>query len=464
MFSKEIYAERRAKLLKDVPSGIILFLGNTESPCNYPDNTFEFRQDSCFLYFFGLDKPDLAAIIDTESGDQVIFGDDVTMDDIIWMGPQPKLSDQAAEVGIAHTEPSATLEDYVKKAVSMHRTVHFTPPYRGETKIQLHELLDVPFPEMRSAASETLIKAIVKQRMVKQKCEIEEMDRIADVGYMMQYTVMKMMKPGVHEHVLAGAVEGVCRSYAYIPSFATILSQHGETMHNHLHNAVISADRLCVIDCGAESEMHYASDFTRTLPGGGKFSQKQADIYTIVSTANQLSHDMCRPGITHRSVHMACAKVIVQGLKNVGLVEGDVDEMVGLGVQGLFMPHGLGHAIGMDVHDMEGLGENYVGYDSTVERSKQLGLGSLRMARKLEVGNVISDEPGIYFIPALIDRWKSEGKFKDFIRYDRLESYYDFGGIRLEDDLLITPDGCRGLGAKRLPITVKDVEEAMKDN
>ncbi|MCI2081951.1 MAG: Xaa-Pro aminopeptidase [Bacteroidales bacterium] len=464
MFSKETYMQRREKLLKDVPSGLILFLGNSEAPCNYPDNTYDFRQDSCFLYFFGLDKPDLAAIMDAENGDQIIFGDDVTMDDIIWMGPQMKLADEAAQVGITHVEPFAKLEEYVKKSLEDKRTLHFTPPYRGETKILLNALTGIPFAEMKSAASVPLIKAIVKQRMVKEHCEIEEMDRIANVGYMMQYTVMKLMKPGVPEQVLAGAVEGVCRSYAYIPSFTTILSQHGETMHNHLHNCLIGKDRLCVIDCGAESNMHYASDFTRTLPGGGKFSQKQADIYSIVSTANQYSHDNCRPGVTHKSIHMACSKIILQGLKNLGLVEGDIDEAVNLGVQGLFMPHGLGHAIGMDVHDMEGLGEDYVGYDDTVSRSPQLGLGSLRMARTLETGNVVSDEPGIYFIPALIEKWKSEGKFKDYICYDKLESYYDFGGIRLEDDLLITAGGCRTLGAKRLPITVKDVEEAMKDN
>lgn len=464
MFSKDIYTERRARLLKDVASGVILLPGNPEAPCNYQDNTYPFRQDSNFLYFFGLDEPGLAAIIDADSGEQIIFGDEITLDDIIWMGSKPTIAEMAAEVGVTHTEPFAKLEEYIKKAVADKREVHFCPPYRGEITILVHELTGIPCANVKAAASVALIKAIVKQRMIKAPCEIADMDGAANAGYMMQYTVMKLMKPGISEQILAGSAAGIARSYAYMNSFATILSQHGEIMHNHTHKGIIDGKRLCVVDCGAESDNHYASDFTRTLPGSGKFTRKQADIYTIVSTANQYSFENCRPGVMHKEIHLNCSKIILQGLKNVGLVKGDVEEAVQLGVQGMFMPHGLGHAIGLDVHDMENLGENYVGYDDTVTRSTQLGLGSLRMARKLEVGNVISDEPGIYFIPALIEKWKSENKFADFICYDKLEDYYDFGGIRIEDDLLITPDGCRGLGAKRLPHTVEEVEEAMKDN
>ena len=461
MFDKAIYISRRKRLLEQVKEGVILLLGNSEASCNYPDNQYQFRQDSSFLYFFGLDHPDLAAVLDAESGEATIFGNDVDIDDIIWMGPQPLLSDRAAEVGVTRTAPFARLADCLREAQQKGRTIHFLPPYRNYNKILLHQLLGTPLDGLREAASVELIKAVVALRLVKEPCEIEEIDKACNLGYTMHLTAMKMMRLGMVEQELVGVMEGVCKSAGVMIAFPTILSQRGETLHNHTHDAVLTEGNLCVIDAGGEIASHYCSDNTRTLPTDGKFTQKQKDIYNIVLAANDYAREAARPGVTYRDVHLGAARIIVQGLKNMGLVHGDVEEMVAAGVQGLFMPHGLGHNMGLDVHDMEDLGENYVGYDPGQTRSKQLGLGSLRMARKLVPGHVITDEPGIYFIPALIEKWKQEGHNAQFIDFARLESYYGFGGIRLEDDLLITEKGSRILGSKRLPITVEEIENTM---
>ena len=461
MFDKQVYISRRKRLLKQVKEGVILLLGNSEASCNYPDNQYQFRQDSSFLYFFGLDKPDLAAVIDAETGEETVFGNDVDIDDIIWMGPQPLIADQAAEAGVAMTAPFAQLAGCLAEAQKKGRRIHFLPPYRNHNRILLHKLLGIGLDALKEEASVDLIKAVAALRLVKEPCEIEEIEKACNLGYAMHLTAMKMMRLGMVEQELVGVMEGVCKSGGVMTSFPTILSQHGETMHNHAHEGILTKGRLCVIDAGVEIASHYCSDNTRTVPTSGKFTQKQKDIYTIVVTANDYAREAARPGVTYRDVHLGAAKIIVQGLKNLGLVRGDVDEMVAAGVQGLFMPHGLGHNMGLDVHDMEDLGENYVGYDPGQTRVKQLGLGSLRMARKLVPGHVITDEPGIYFIPALIEKWKSEGHNAQYIDFTRLESYYDFGGIRLEDDLLITESGARILGAKRLPIYVDEIESTM---
>jgi len=461
MFDKSVYISRRKGLLEQMKDGVILLLGNSEASCNYRDNQYQFRQDSTFLYFFGLDKPDLAAVIDAETGEEIIFGDDVDIDDIIWMGPQPLIADQAADVGVAKTASFAKLVDCLKDAQRKGRTIHFLPPYRNYNKILLHQLLGVGFDEMKERASVPLIKAVISLRHAKEPCEIAEIEKACTLGYAMHVTAMKMMRVGMREQEIVGIMEGVCRSGGVMTSFPTILSQHGETLHNHNHDAILTEGRLCVIDAGVEIDSHYCSDNTRTLPTGGKFTQKQKDVYNIVLAANDYAREACRPGITYREVHLGACTIIVQGLKNLGLLHGDVDEMVDAGVQGLFMPHGLGHNMGLDVHDMEDLGEDYVGYDPGQTRAKQLGLGSLRMARKLVAGHVITDEPGIYFIPALIEKWKKEGHNAQYINFSKLESYYDFGGIRLEDDLLIMPKGARILGPARIPITVEEIENIM---
>lgn len=461
MFNKDIYIERRRRLAASVKNGILLFLGNSEVGFNYPSNTYTFRQDSSFLYFFGLDEPDLAAAIDAESGDEIIFGNDVTMDDVIWMGPQPKMSDKAALVGVQKVMAADSLEDYLKKAVKSGRKVHFLPPYRDANKIFLNSVLNIPFSEMKAQASVEFIKGVVALREIKQDVEIAEMEDASNIGYTMHYTAMKMLRAGMIEQELVGVMEGISHSQGPMTSFPIILSQNGETLHNHTHHQVLTNGRLLVIDAGAENRNHYASDFTRTLPVSGKFTQQQHDIYTIVSQANNLAIGMVKPGISYREVHKAATRLMAQGLKNIGLMKGDVDEAVEQGAVALFMPHGLGHQLGLDVHDMEDLGENYVGYDDKYVRSTQFGLASLRMGKELKKGHVITVEPGCYFIPALIEKWRGEGINKDFINYTALESYYKFGGIRLEDNVLLTEKSCRLLGSGRLPITTEEVEKEM---
>jgi Xaa-Pro aminopeptidase len=464
MFSKKVYASRRDNVRNLVQDGILLFLGNSEASCNYGANTYRFRQDSTFLYFFGLDEPDLAAIIDTESGEEIIFGNDVTIDDIIWMGPQQPLKEKCEMSGVAVNKDLDSLSGYLKEQIGKGRKIHFLPPYRNHNKIWLNKLLGISFEEISSGASEEFIKAVVSLREIKDSLEIIEIEEAAKIGYMMHYTAMKMAKLGIVEQELAGIMEGIAVSNGFMPSFPIILSQNGETLHNHKHHQVLAEGRLIVIDAGAESNSHYASDFTRTIPSSGKFTEKQKDIYTIVSAANNLALEIIKPGRTYREVHLAVCRLITQGLKNLGLIKGDVDEAVASGAHALFMPHGLGHQMGLDVHDMEDLGEKYVGYDSVTLRSEQFGLKSLRMGKNLKPGHVITDEPGIYFIPALIDKWRSEGICREFICFNKLDSYYDFGGIRLEDDVLVTDTGCRLLGSKRLPITPEAVEEAMRGN
>ena len=463
MFSRNIYVARRQRLIKSVKDGILLFLGNSEAPSNYADNQYIFRQDSTWLYYFGIDQPDMAAVIDVESGQETIFGNDVDIDDIIWMGPQPLVASRAEEVGVAGTAPLSELEKVVKAALAKGRKVHFLPPYRYRNMMLLHSLLDIPFDRLKTEASVEFIKAVVEMRLVKEPCEIQQIDIACNLGYAMHMAATQIMKPGMLEQDIVGVMEGVVISGGYMVSFPTILSQNGETLHNHSHHQILTEGRLTVIDAGAEIASHYCSDFTRTLPSGGRFTQQQKEIYTIVSEANNLALGLARPGISYKDVHLAASRLMLQGLKNLGLVKGDVDEAVAAGAAGLFMPHGLGHNMGLDVHDMENLGENYVGYDDTVTRSSQLGLGSLRMARVLKPGNVVTDEPGIYFIPALIDKWKAEGTCKDFIAFDKLDAYRSFGGIRIEDDLLITENGARLLGSKRLPRTVEEVENAMSE-
>lgn len=464
MFSKEVYVNRRANLAKKVKSGVMLFMGNSDIGMNYPSNTYRFRQDSSFLYFFGLDEPDLAAVIDADSGEEIIFGNDVSIDDIIWMGPQPAMTDKAAQVGVKKVLPYSSLEEYIAKIKSSSKKVHYLPPYRDNIKIAINKMLGIDFPAIKDSASQEMIRAVVSLREIKERCEIEEMDNAANIGYMMHYTAMKMVKPGIVEQELVGIMEGISISNGSMPSFPIILSQNGETLHNHSHHQILTDGRLLVIDAGAETNSHYASDFTRTLPSGGKFTSSQSDIYTIVSTANNLAIDMIRPGITYREVHLAAVRVLAQGLINIGLMKGDVDEAVAAGAHALFMPHGLGHQMGLDVHDMEDLGENFVGYSDNFIRSTQFGLRSLRMGKELKPGHVITVEPGCYFIPALIEKWKREGTNSNFINFDKLVDYYNFGGIRLEDDALVTEKGCRLLGSKRLPITVEEVELEMSGN
>ncbi len=459
---KADYTSRRAKLTEKVGKGIIVLLGNNEAPCNYPDNTYKFRQDSTFLYFFGLNQAGLAGAIDVESRESYLFGDDVTMDDIIWMGPQPSIKELAASVGVTNSAPASALKDFVAKAIQQKRQVHFLPPYRYDNMLHLEELTGIRTAHLQAYSSVELIKAVVALRSVKEPCEIEEIERACDIGYEMHTTAMKLCKPGVKEQYIAGVLDGIASSYGSMVSFATILSQHGETMHNHSHDAYLETGRLMLTDAGAETENNYCSDFTRTIPVGGKFTQRQRDVYSIVLACHDHAIDFAHPGTTWKEVHLNVSKVLAQGLKDLGLMKGNVDDAVAAGAHALFMPHGLGHMMGMDVHDMENLGQCYVGFDDEVRPSDQFGLASLRMGRRLQEGFIITDEPGCYFIPALIDKWRAEKLHTDFLNYDAIDKFKDFGGIRLEDDILIIPSGSRFLGKKRIPITIDEVETIMK--
>jgi Xaa-Pro aminopeptidase len=333
-------------------------------------------------------------------------------------------------------------------------------PYRGEVLVWLESLLGVHHSQVKNFISEELILGIVSMRSVKEEAEIKEIERAIDIAYIMHTTGMIMAKQGIVEQQIAGAIEGIAISYGGPVSFPVILSVDGQTLHNHYHGNIMKEGRMLVIDAGCESALHYASDITRTVPVGGKFNQRQKEIYEVVLKANTETIKAIKPGIYYKEIHLLAAKTIAAGLKDLGLMKGDVDEAVASGAHALFFPHGLGHMLGLDVHDMEGLGENFVGYDSTVSRSNQFGLAFLRLARKLEPGFVLTDEPGCYFIPALIDQWRKEGKFTQFINYDKVETYKDFGGIRIEDDILVTADGYRVLG-KPIPKTVAEVEKIM---
>ena len=460
MFAKEVYVRRRITLLQKMQEagekGLILFVGIADAPAQYKDNCYKWRQDSSWLYFMGLDEPLMGALLDIDTGTETLFADDVDIDDIIWMGPQPSVRSKADAVGVAGTQPYGALEQAVAAALAAGRKIHFLPPSRYYNILKLQQLAPGGKP------SEALIKAVISQRLIKEDIEIEALDYACDLGYQMHSAARDAIQIGIVEQDIVGKMEGVALAKGWGVSFPTILTQHGETLHNHIHDKIIEPGKLLVIDAGVESNAHYASDFTRTYPTAGKFTPKQREVYQIVYECNELAFQMARPGITYREVHLATARKMLEGLSALGIVKGDLDEMVAKGIAGLFQPHGLGHNMGLDVHDMEDLGENLVGYDPDQQRAKQLGLGSLRMARRLRPGHVITDEPGIYFIPALIEKFKKEGLGYDFVNYAKLESYYDFGGIRIEDDVLITPDGARRLGPKRLPASPDEVEAAME--
>lgn len=472
MFESIVYQNRRRTLVDKMRAqgaeGIAIFLGNVDAPTNYRGNDYKFRQDSSFIYYWGIDEPWFAAVLDLDSGEECLYGNDVDIDDIIWMGPQPTVASKGEAIGCSRTLPLDAFDKAVTNAVAAGRQVHFLPPARYYNQMKLAELTGKPNAAVRKVApvaaggaSEELVKAVVAMRLIKEQCEIDEIDKACEIGYLMHTEARRGCKPGVLEQEIVGRMEGVTLSKGWGVSFTTILSQNGETLHNHSHHQIITPGRLLVVDAGAESNTHYASDFTRTYPCSGKFTTKQREIYDIVEQANEVAFSLTKPGTSYWDVHCATVRYMLEQLKALDFVRGDVDEMVACGISGLFMPHGLGHNMGLDVHDMEDLGENYVGYGDERKRSPLLGMGNLRMARDLKPGHVISDEPGIYFIPALIEQWKREGTDKGFVNYEKLAGYYDFGGIRLEDDILVTADGARRLGPQRLPIKSSDIENIM---
>ena len=457
MFKSEVYIKRREELHKKLKTGIALFISNLEAPMNYPDNTYHFRQDSDFLYFFGIDLPGFVGLMDFDSGKDRIFGNDYDMDDIIWMGPQPTVKELALKCGISDTALMTKLMDAIKDVQLKKRKIHFLPPYRGETKMKLGALLKENPCQMKTLASVDLIKAVISMRSIKEKVEIEEIEKAEDIAYEMHVTAMRMCKQGVREQDIFGAIEGIALAKGWGTSFPIILSINGQTLHNHSHGNILTKGKMMVCDAGAETNLHYASDITRTTPVGGKFNDKQKDIYEIVLKANTEAIKATKPGMSNRDLHFMACKIITTEMKNLGLMKGDVDEAVNAGAHALFMPHGLGHLMGLDVHDMEALGENFIGYNADVKRSEQFGTAFLRFALPYKPGHVFTVEPGCYFIPELIEKWKAEGKLKEFINYSKIDAYMSIGGIRIEDNVLITEKGHKVLG-KPIPKTIKEIE------
>lgn len=465
MFSKETYVNRRTELKKLVKKGVILLFGNNESPVNYPSNGYyPFRQDSSFLYYFGINRDGLVGIIDIDEDTETIVGNDIDIEDIVWFGSVDSVKELAASVGVSKTAPMKQLQVICNEALRQHKPVHFLPPYRFDTKLQIFDLLGIHPNQQKEAASLELINAVITMRSTKEQQEIDEIENACSIGYKMHTTAMRLTKPGLTEKYIGGQVDGVAHSYGAMVSFATIYTQHGEIMHGAPRWDELQDGRLVLCDAGAENRNNYCSDNTRTYPVNGKFTQRQLDIYSIVEACHDYVLNVAKPGVRYKDVHLAICRLMAGKLKELGLMKGDVDEAVNAGAHAMFLPHGLGHMMGMDVHDMEGLGQIYVGFDEETHPSTQFGTNALRMGRRLEEGFVVTDEPGIYFIPDLIDDWRAKGLHTDFINYDVLETYKDFGGIRIEDDVLITADGCRFLGKERIPYHPKDVEEFMANN
>ena len=466
MFDKATYVNRRAKLKELVKSGIIILFGNNESPCNFPANGYyPFRQDSSFLYYFGLNRDGLVGVIDIDNDIETLVGNDIDIEDIVWYGSVNSVHDMAESVGVKNTAPMKSLKTICNDAMRQKRRIHFLPPYRHDIKIQIFDLLGVHPVQQKEAASMDLIKAVVKMRSTKEAQEIEELERASVIGYKMHTTAMRLTKPGLTEKYVAGHVDGTANSYGAMVSFPTIFSQHGEIMHGSPSMSELESGRLVLCDCGGETINNYCSDHTRTFPVNGKFTQRQLEIYSIVEACHDHALDVAKPGVKYMDVHFPVCRLMTDRLKELGLMKGDTEEAVAAGAHAMFLPHGLGHMMGMDVHDMESLDQINVGFDEeTRPRLDQFGTNCLRMGRRLEEGFVVTDEPGIYFIPALIDDWKASGHCAEFLNFDKIEAYKDFGGIRIEDDILITKDGCRFLGEHRIPYHPKDVEEFMAQN
>lgn len=451
LFTPETYRDRRSQLMTKVGSGKLLLLGNEESSMNYGDNHYPFRQDSTFRYFFGLNQPGLTGLLDIDQQEVILFGDDLSMDDIVWTGPQPSMTDLAASVGVSKVLP--------KRAITQHLTgeVHFLPQYRERNTLKLAEWLNMRPEEAISGSSETLVRAVIELRSYKSDEEIVQLHDAVSITSAMHVEAMKVAKPGMVEREVVSRLHGVALSQGTGISFPPIVTINGQTLHNHYYGNTMSSGRLLLCDSGAENLAGYSGDMTRTFPVDKKFTTKQREVYEIVLQAIKTCADLSKPGIPYQQVHLSAAKVIVNGLKDLGLLKGDTDEAVAQGVHALFFPHGLGHMMGMDVHDMEDLGENLIGYTQEIPRSTQLGLSALRFGKQLEERFVITIEPGIYFIPQLFEQWRSSKQLADFINYDRVAEYQDLGGIRIENDYVIMSDGAQLLG-KPAPMEVEEVE------
>ena len=461
MFSKETYIKRQQKLLQNVNLGIILLPGNEESPMNYTDNTYRFRQDSTFLYYFGLSRPGLIATLDTSNGKVSIYGNDFTVEDFVWMGKMPAISELASLCGVENTGSIDELYTKISRARQNGGQLHFLPQYRHDNILKLMDLTGLNAPQVKSGVSEDLIKAVVSQRNYKTDEEIVEIEKGVDITVDMHVEAMKMVKPGMSELEVVVEIEKIARAGGGDISFPTIATINGQTLHNHYHGNTAQEGQLFLLDCGAETPMCYAGDLSSTFPVSRKFSDIQKEIYQIVLKAHYESVNKLIPGTPFREAHLSACLTIADGLKGMGLMKGDPENAVDAGAHALFFPCGTGHMMGLDIHDMENLGEEFVGYDNE-PKSGQFGLKSLRLARKLEPGFVLTIEPGIYFIPELTDQWRSEQKFTEFLNYDEIEKFRNFGGIRNEENYLITDEGKRLLGNRKKPMTIEEVEDLRK--
>lgn len=456
MFPAQTYIDRRDRLKSRFNSGLLLFLGNDESSMNYVDNAYPFRQDSSFLYYFGLDHPGYSAVIDLDEDRTVVFGNDLTIDDIVWTGVLPMVADQARLCGVTETARVSELQDYLQRARG--RDLHFLPPYRPEHRLKLFSLLELR-PEAQDAkASLEFARAIIDMRVIKDPGEVAELERAVDVTVDMHLAAMRMARPGAKESEIAAKLTEVAMAAGGNLGYPIIATVHGETLHNHDHGNTLQSGQMLLVDAGAETAMRYTADLTSTCPVDATFTPRQRDIYQIVLKSHLTAVEHLKPGVPFRQIHLLACRTIADELKALGLMKGDLDAAIEQGAHAMFFPCGVGHMMGLDVHDMENLGEVWVGYEGQA-KSTQFGIKSLRLARPLQPGFVLTVEPGIYFIPELIDRWKAEGKFTDFINYDKLETYRGFGGIRIEENILITETGSRILGKKR-PRTLAEVEAA----
>lgn len=458
LFDQQVYSNRRAVLRQRINSDIILLPGNLDSSMNYKDNCYPFRQDSTFLYYFGLDIAGLAAVIDTATGDEIIFGNDLTMDDIIWTGILPSVKEMAAEVGVSKTQPYPQIAAYLQKQITLGRRIHILPPYRPENKILLAEWLQTPLQMLNGKVSEELIRAVVSQRAIKEGREIEEMEKAVNISVDMHLAVMQYAQPGMKEYELVAKVQEIALAADGRLSYPAIITVKGQTLHTHDYSHTLQEGQMVLCDAGAENNRHYAGDLTRTFPVGKHFTSQQKELYHVVLASMDHAISLLKPGVTYKEIHLQASQKLMEGLKEVGLTKGDPAEAVAAGAHTLFFQCGLGHMIGMDVHDMEDLGESYVGYTDTLKKSTAFGLKSLRLGRGLEEGYVLTVEPGIYMIPELIDRFQADNKYHDFINYDLLNAAYrDFTGIRIEDNFLITNNGYKLLG-KYLPKSLEEIE------
>lgn len=455
MFSPSTYVRRRRSLcdaLRD-ESGVVLFLGNEQSAMNFSANPYPFRQDSTFLYYFGVDVPGVDALLDLDDGHAQLFGDDPTMDDVIWMGDRPSLQARAERAGVDRTAPRAALPDALTEALEQDRRVHVLPPYRNQ-----HERrLDTLFGERPPNGSPPLLDAIVTQRSVKSEAEVEQLETALQTTARMHEAALEMAVPGTDERTIAGRLAGIADADGRGLSFRPTCSIHGEVLHNHDYSNTLTANDLLLVDAGGTSPLHYAGDVTRVAPVGGSFTARQKRLYEAVLDTQTAALDKLKPGVPFLNIHRHACRVLTEHLIEIGLMEGPVDAAVEAGAHALFFPHGLGHMLGLDVHDMENLGEDRVGYADDQKRSEQFGLHTLRLARPLDVGFVVTVEPGLYFIPALLDQWQSENRHADYIHYERAMDFRGVGGIRIEDDVLVTEDGARRLGPP-IPKTVAAVE------